>query len=101
MSRRVEEFYCATVGGGCGVYFKTYLRTNMWGNYTFLCPKCGHNHFRVIKEGLITEDRHSERYGSSEIIVGLASTVSNVPYHDDPNFRRSQLRAYNGGIPAC
>ena len=96
--RRTEEFYCATVGGGCSKYFLTYLRTTHFGNYTFLCPNCGHMHFRVVKEGLITEDRHSERYGAAEIIVGLKSTLRDTPYHEDPIFRRAQMKAYSGGI---
>ena len=42
------------------------------------------------------------RYGdTSEIIIGLASTLSDVPYHNDPIFRRSQIKAYNGGITPC
>jgi len=98
--RRVEEFYCAKVGGGCSKYFKTYLRTNMIGNYTIQCPNpsCLHQHFRFIQNGLVTDQRHHERYGNSEIIIGLASTLSDVPYHDNPAFRRAQLKAYNGGI---
>jgi len=98
MSRRVEEFYCSVYGGGCGKYFKTYLRTNMIGNYTVRCPACNHDHFRFIKEGLVTDDRHSNRYGTAEVIIGLASTMSDTPYHNDPAFRRSQIRAYHGGV---
>jgi len=96
--RRSEEFYCDTVGGGCGKYFLTYLRENMWGNYTIQCPGvgCNHHHFRVIDKGLVTQDRHNERMGEAEIIIGLATTLRGTPYHDDPVFRRSQLRAYDG-----
>lgn len=95
--RRQEEFYCDIAGGGCGKYFKTFLRSNMYGNYSILCPACEHIHFRFIDKGLVTSDRHYERAGQAEIIVGLLSTVSDVPYHNDPEFRRQQLRAYNGG----
>jgi len=69
----------------------------MFGNYTIECPGCHHHHFRVIKAGLITEDRHSMKLGQSELIIGLASTLSKVPYHNDPDFRRRQMRAYDGG----
>ena len=97
--RREEEFYCDTGGGGCGKYFKTYLRDNMWGNYTIECPNptCKHHHFRVIVDGLVTKDRHSERMGDAEIILGLISTLRDTPWHNDPNFKRSQLKAYAGG----
>lgn len=96
-ARREEEFYCSTAGGGCGKYFKTFLRENQWGNFTIECPACGHHHFRVIKEGLITEDRHDKRLGESTIIQCLKSTISDVPWHNDPTFRRKSLRAYAGG----
>ena len=96
-SRREEEFYCS---GGCGKYFKTYLRSNMCGNYTIECPNCGHHHYRVIKNGLVTEERHNKLYEHkiSELIQGLKSTLSDTPWHNDPTFRRSALKAYNGGM---
>lgn len=93
--RRVEEFYCDKSGGGCGVYFLTYLRESMFGNYSIECPQCKHIHFRVIDKGLVTGDRHSSRLGQAEIIVGLKSTVRDSPYHNDPDFRRAQLKAYS------
>jgi len=95
MSRRLEEFMCDRSGGGCGKYFQTYLRESMWGNYTFRCPSCGHDHYRVISKGLITQDRHDQRKGTAQIIVGLGSTVRDTPWHDDPDFRRRQMQAYN------
>jgi len=72
----------------------------MWGNYTIECPKCGHHHFRVIESGLVTRDRHSERMGDAEIIMGLPSTVRDEPWHNDPEFRKAQLKVYNGGALA-
>ncbi len=99
MSRRIEEFYCDVQGQGCGKYFLTYLRESMWGNFTIQCPNeaCKHHHFRVIKEGLVTGDRHNERLGKAEIIIGLKSTLRDVPYHDDPMYRRKLIEVYNGG----
>lgn len=99
--RRQEEFYCSTAGGGCGKYFLTFLRDSMFGNYTIECPnpECpdvktqghGHHHYRVIKQGLVTEDRHNEKLGKSTIVMGLASTVRDKPWHDEPDFNRRQL----------
>jgi len=93
MARILTEFYCATTGGGCGGYFKVFLRTNMFGNYTIQCPnpKCEHHHFRYVKEGVVTDDRHNVRGGQAEIIVGLKSTFNDTPMHDDPDYRRSKL----------
>jgi hypothetical protein len=92
-ARREEEFYCTE----CKKYFKTWLRDDMWGNYTIKCPNCAHEHYRVIKDGLITEDRHNNRMGAATVIHCLKSTIRDTPWHDDPTFRRSQLTAYNGG----
>ena len=93
--RRQEEFYCTE----CRKYFLTYLRDDWTINATIECPneKCKHHHFRVIKEGLVTGDRHKETYGTTEIIMGLKSTLRDAPWHDDPDFRRQQLKVYNGG----
>jgi len=94
--RRREEFYCDTAGGGCSKYFLTYLRDNMTGNYSIQCPGCGHLHYRYIKEGLVTGDRHNQREKDCEVIVGLASTLRDTPWHDDPTFRRQQMMVIHG-----
>jgi phage FluMu protein Com len=96
MNRRREEFWCSTHGGGCGKYFLTFLRDDMDGDYTIECPNCKHHHFRHIKEGLVTDDRHSNRNGSATLIYGLKTTLKDTPWHDDPTFRRQQLRVYEG-----
>lgn len=98
-TRRKEEFYCDRSGGGCGKYFLTWLRKNMSGNYTIQCPnpKCNHHHFRVIKDGLVTTDRHDERSGTKDVIIGLNATLQDNPWTDDPNFMKMQLKLYNGG----
>lgn len=99
-TRRKEEFYCDTSGGGCGKYFLTWLRKKMTGNYTIQCPNCHHHHFRYIDQGLVTRDRHSERSGDKEVIIGLKATLRDHPWTDDPNFRRMQMKVYNGGQEA-
>lgn len=98
MSRRAEEFYCSIEGRGCGGYFLTYLRHSDSGNFTIECPNCGHHHFRVVEDGLVTADRHRERSGETIVLVGLKSTFKKTPWHDDPLFRRQQLEAYMGGM---
>jgi hypothetical protein len=46
---------------------------------------------------LVTEERHNMTLGQADIVVGLASTLRKVPWHNDPDFRRRQMRAYDGG----
>jgi hypothetical protein len=101
MARRREEFYCSVAGQGCGKYFLTYLRDDFSGNYSIQCPGCGHIHYRYIEDGLVSDKRHDERAPNQvDIIIGLLTTLRDTPWSDDPAFRRSQLRAYNGGLDA-
>lgn len=93
MARRFkEEFYCTE----CHKYFLTYLREDMYGNYTIECPnpECKHHHYRVIQEGLVTQERHMDRYemGKSEMILGLHTTLRDIPWHNDPHFQRQRMR---------
>lgn len=99
-SKRKEEFHCSRGGGGCDKYFLTWLRKNISGNYTIQCPNpdCNHHHFRVIKEGLVTTDRHNQRDGSKEVIIGLNCTLQDNPWTDDPEFLKMQMKVYNGGM---
>lgn len=99
MPRRQEEFYCGKAGGGCEQYFLTWLRDDMTGPYTIECPNCQHHHYRMIKDGLVTEERkYAENGKQHEILVGLKSTLRKEPWTNDPEFKRRQLRAYNGGL---
>jgi hypothetical protein len=95
--RRQEEFLCDKSGGGCGRYFTTFLSERMFGNFTVECPGCHHHHFRVIRDGLVTQDRHDMRLGQADIIIGLSCTLRDTPWHNDPDFLRRQIRAYDGG----
>src|SRR5688572_2237388 len=108
VTRRKEEFWCDTGGGGCGKYFLTYLRDNMTGAYTIQCPNdgtdvdgkpvpgakaCNHHHFRRIVNGLVTSDRaRDDKDVHGKILLGLKSTLRDTPWHDDPEFRRTLLK---------
>lgn len=71
------EFYCQN---GCRGYFLVRLRTDIDGNYTIVCPSCGHEHFRKIKGGVITGDRHNQfTKGYTERIVVPKSAFSVEP----------------------
>lgn len=42
----------------CMYYNYPMLSDKMSGNYTIVCGNCGHKHYRYIKNGVVTEDRH-------------------------------------------
>lgn len=85
--RRKEEFYC----GECKKYFLTYLRRNMNGAYTVQCPSCGHHHYRVVKEGFVTDQRKNEEANHLDILIGLKSTIRNKSWLLDPDFRKGVI----------
>jgi predicted nucleic acid-binding Zn-ribbon protein len=53
-----HEFYCS---GSCGKYFDFVLNMNLNGNYRIHCPNCGHIHFRVVKDGKVTDGRFTDQ----------------------------------------
>ena len=49
----------------CSKAFVALLDYTLRGNHKIECPYCRHIHYRVIKNGKITEDRYDSHYGSS------------------------------------
>ncbi len=41
----------------CGRDFSCELDLSLSGNHTIVCPHCQHEHFRVVRDGEVTEDR--------------------------------------------
>lgn len=53
------DIYCHE----CKKDFVALLDYDIEGNHEIICPHCGHTHFRVIKGGKVTEDRHNSSIG--------------------------------------
>ena len=62
--KQLFEFYCS---GSCHKYFDFKMNTSLNGNYRIHCPICGHIHYRVVKDGKITEQRFPEN--DSQILI--------------------------------
>lgn len=52
-----QELYCHE----CGGYVQLDVDVSLDGNHVLLCPKCGHEHCRVVKDGKITDIRWDRR----------------------------------------
>lgn len=90
-----EEFYCS---GGCRGYFIVRLRLEIDGNYTIVCPNCDHEHFRKIKGGIITSDRHTTfGKGHTERIVVPKAAFSTDPILEDQHDYRSTAQVIPEG----
>jgi RNase P subunit RPR2 len=55
MARHAHEMYCTN----CSWHLYPMLNDRMSGNYTIVCGNCEHKHYRYIKDGVVTEDRHN------------------------------------------
>ena len=51
-----QELYCHA----CGRYVQFNLDLSVDGNYKLDCPNCGHDHYRVVKDGKITDERYDQ-----------------------------------------
>jgi hypothetical protein len=49
------------------------LNETMNGNYTVKCGNCGHEHYRVLKNGVVTEDRHNSAADHGDTIHVMKS----------------------------
>lgn len=74
MARIAVEFYCH-----CGYYNYPMLSEDFCGNCTVLCGHCGHEHYRAIKNGVVTEDRHSETMGTAVRLHIMPSACQKEP----------------------
>ncbi len=51
----------------CHKNFIALLEYRLDGNHKAHCPNCGHIHYRVIKDGRVTEDRWNSHYAASGV----------------------------------
>jgi hypothetical protein len=70
-----QEFYCAKSGEGCGGYIRFSLEIGFNGKVTLICPKCGHRHARLARDGvLIGQGRgHPDDNDALEITPTIAA----------------------------
>ena len=46
----------------CGGHVRFEMDFELDGNHEIKCPECGHLHYRVIKDGQVTDDRWNPNY---------------------------------------
>ena len=61
MTLESQELHCHN----CNNYVQFKLDMGLNGNHVLNCPKCGHQHCRVVKDGKITSERWDSRNRSS------------------------------------
>lgn len=70
----------------CRKVFVAKLNFDLDGNHKILCPYCGHEHWRGIKKGVVTDDRWGSQHGPNQVVpverkwsdrdAGLATTTA-------------------------
>lgn len=80
MAREKKEFQCTE----CHKFFDFMINTALNGQYRIHCPKCGHVHYRHVKDGAITEDRFTNDSSRDndiiiEDIVPMPSSCRDTP----------------------
>jgi hypothetical protein len=59
--RQRQELYCHA----CDKHVQFVIDMTLDGNHVLNCPNCGHEHCRVVKESIITDDRWDQRNGDT------------------------------------
>lgn len=57
--KRRQELHCHA----CRRYVQFEIDISLDGNHVLKCPNCGHEHCRVVRNGVITEGRWDQRNG--------------------------------------
>lgn len=80
-----QELYCHN----CSRYVQFDLDIEDDGNYIVVCPNCGHNHYRVVKDHQVTDERWGSANGSAsnQLITYISNATSTIS---------STFNTYNG-----
>ena len=74
LNRDRQEIHCH----GCGRFVQFILNFENDGNYEIDCPRCGHTHYRVIRNGRITDDRWKSSMQYTQIYGATSSMASST-----------------------
>jgi len=77
MARERQELYCTW----CGKWVTIQMEMAHEGNHAIECPGCGHWHYRVVRDGVITEDRYDPYWDYVLKYYGSAVQSANQSYY--------------------
>jgi len=76
--RRRQELHCHA----CNRYVQFTMDLAKDGNHVLECPNCGHEHCRVVKDGVITDIRWDQRNGPTIRIYTTSCTSGTTSVWD-------------------
>ena len=78
-NRRRQTLYCHN----CGEHVAFTIDFDLEGNHIFNCPKCGHEHCRVVKDGRITGERWDRCNGTYQAMYVTITDSDTATYYND------------------
>jgi hypothetical protein len=86
-----HELHCHN----CNKYVRFDLDVSVDGNYKIICPNCNHEHYRIIKNGEVTDQRWGQD-PSQNNYTSIASSYYNMSMFQT-NSSTPSTNAYNSG----
>jgi DNA-directed RNA polymerase subunit RPC12/RpoP len=74
MTEQRSDVYCTN----CGGQFIATLDLSLNGNHEITCPLCGHVHYRVVRDGVVTEDRWASSQPVYMVVVSKTISVAST-----------------------
>jgi hypothetical protein len=71
-----QELHCHN----CGMYVRFGLDLSIDDQYVLICPECGHKHYRIVKNGKITDVRWGQDPSQDNWYKVTATSVSYISY---------------------
>lgn len=69
-----SELFCH----GCDSYVQFTLDDSLNGNHKVVCPKCGHEHYRVVENGKVTGINFDPSYNYIYYTTNVTCTASST-----------------------
>lgn len=92
-----QELWCHA----CGRYVQFDMDPEADGNLSIICPNCGHEHQRVVKDGIITEERWGSSGGNTTWSASnTTSTIQSTWTTYSSSSTQTTTYAVNSGINA-
>lgn len=93
MGLEIHLFQCT---GSCQYWNKVPLDSLMEGPFIVQCGNCHHHHFRRVKKGVITEDRHN--YEKPDEKVWIIEIPKSATSKEKPDIAKLQERGPLGSL---
>ena len=69
-----QELFCHN----CSMYVQFNMDMSINGNHTLTCPNCGHKHYRVVWNGIITDDRWASLQPAIQVTGNITYRATSV-----------------------